>query len=59
MAEKVSWIPLPITDSSSFLFIRIQQNPKYYADSVHRKKRETWEQSLDQYVEVRLPSDGS
>ena len=42
---------------SSFLYIRIQQNPTHYAFAAaagpKRKDQRSWEEWLDHYVEVR------
>jgi hypothetical protein len=37
---------------SSFLFVRIQQNSRYYSSTLSRDKAKTWQQSLNHYVEV-------
>lgn len=38
---------------SSFLYIRIQQNPKHYVNKVARDRSRTWDETLESYVEVR------
>jgi hypothetical protein len=57
MAEKVSRLPstpesVLHTHISSFLFVRIQQNSRYYSSTLSRDKAKTWQQSLNHYVEV-------
>jgi hypothetical protein len=36
---------------SSFLFIRIQQNPRFYAAALSRERMTSWEATLDHYAE--------
>lgn len=42
-----------IPDTSSFLYIRIQQNPRHYVDKVAKEQSRTWDETLESYVEVR------
>lgn len=36
---------------SSFLFIRIQQKPRFYASALSRESNKTWKATLDHYAE--------
>lgn len=36
---------------SSFLYIRIQQNSRFYASALSREKAKTWNQTLNHYAE--------
>lgn len=41
-----------LTDTSSFLYIRIQQNPRHYVNKVAKDQSRTWDETLESYVGV-------
>lgn len=47
-----SLLQLFLTDTSSFLYIRIQQNPRHYVNKVAKDQSRTWDETLESYVEV-------
>jgi hypothetical protein len=54
MVTKVRYtLPKPLAKLivSSFLYIRIQQNSRFYASALSREKTKSWKQSLDHYAE--------
>ena len=59
MAKEVSQLLSPepeLKSLSSFLYVRIQQNPKHYAFAAdkNKSKEKSWDAWLDHYVSVRL-----
>lgn len=41
-----------VADSSTFLSIRIRQNPKHYQSTMVKDHSKTWDVTLDRFVEV-------